>query len=123
MCWAPPFPFSNSFPNIDLTDFLEADPSGVPKPGHGTYGTHGVTSRMVCPIQLVPPCPSISALSVHSIIFSRLVSVLIRVQRDFFPTTKSSASTHPEAAHLMTAPGPLLALIDPRTRVIRGPTR
>src|ERR1700722_18832008 len=27
MCWAPPFPFSNSFPNIDLTDFLEADPS------------------------------------------------------------------------------------------------
>src|SRR5271155_2129411 len=55
--------FQNSFPNVDLMDFLEADPSGVPKPGHRT---HGVTSRMVCAIRLAPPCPSINAVSLHS---------------------------------------------------------
>jgi len=112
--------FQNSFPNVHLIDFLEADPSGVPKPGHRT---HGATSRMVCPIQLAPPCPSINALSLHSIISSRLISVLIRPQANFLFMTKSSASTHPVAAHLTTAPGPLLALIDFHTRVIRGPTR
>jgi hypothetical protein len=120
MYCVPPFLFQNSFPNVDLIDFLEANPSGVPKPGHRT---HGVTSTMVCLIQLAPPCSSINALSLHSIISSRLISVLIRPKQDFIFTTKSSASTHPVAAHLTTAPGPLLALIDPCTKVIRGPPR
>jgi hypothetical protein len=68
------FPFSNSFRNVDLMDFLEVDSSSILKPGHRT---HGAT-------QLAPPCPSINAPTFHLIMFSRLTSVLIRPQRFHF---------------------------------------